>query len=270
MYPVFPKIMLTLLIVCAVLTLVGYYKFVWFMSVGYGLAVWGIGLTLIIAFRSHITPATVVLCFLLMIYGLRLAGFLLLREFRNKSYSKRMDRIVKESTGEKKIPIFVSIAVWLYVAVEYVAQTSAIIYRLVNGDQGGTMAWVGAGIMALGILIESLADKQKSDAKAKNPHRFVDTGLYKIVRCPNYFGELLFWIGVTVSGIGAVHGLQWIIVVIGFLLILYVMLSGAKRLEKRQNKNYGNDPEYQAYYKKTPAIFPLVPLYSLEKINWIK
>ena len=70
--------MLTLLIVCAVLTLVGYYKFVWFMSVGYGLAVWGIGLTLIIAFRSHITPATVVLCFLLMIYGLRLAGFLLL------------------------------------------------------------------------------------------------------------------------------------------------------------------------------------------------
>ena len=61
-----------------------------------------------------------------------------------------------------------------------------------------------------------------------------------------------------------------IIVVIGFLLILYVMLSGAKRLEKRQNKNYGDDPEYQAYYKKTPAIFPFVPLYSLEKINWIK
>ena len=72
------------------------------------------------------------------------------------------------------------------------------------------------------------------------------------------------------SGIGAVKGAQWIIVIIGWLLILYVMLSGAKRLEKRQNKSYGDDPEYQAYYKKTPAIFPFVPLYSLEKINWIK
>ena len=270
MYPVFPKIMLTLLIVCAVLTLVGYYKFVWFMSVGYGLAVWGIGLVLIIAFRSHITAPTVALCFLLMIYGLRLSGFLLLRELRNKNYKKKVERINKETLGEKKIPIFVSIAVWIYVAFDYVSQTSAITYRLVNGDQGGTMAWVGAAVMALGILIESLADKQKSDAKAKNPRRFVDTGLYKIVRCPNYFGELVFWTGVTISGIGAVHGLQWIIVAIGYLLILYIMLSGAKRLEKRQNKSYGDDPEYQAYYKKTPAIFPLIPLYSLEKFTWIK
>ncbi len=266
----FPKEMLYLLIVCAVLTLVGYYKFVWFMSVGYGLAVWGIGLALIVLFRSRITPAGVALCIGLMVYGLRLAGFLLLRERKNKSYSKRMDSIVKESTGEKKIPIFVSIFVWIYVAFDYVAQTSAITYRLVNGDKGGVMAWVGLVVMALGIIIESLADKQKSDAKAKDPHRFVDTGLYRIVRCPNYFGELLFWTGVTISGFGAVKGLQWIIVIIGFLLILYVMLSGAKRLEKRQNKSYGSDPEYQEYYKKTPAIFPFVPLYSLEKFTWIK
>ena len=73
MYPVFPKIMWVLLAVCAVLTLVGYYKFVWFMSVGYGLAVWGIGLTLIIAFRSNITAPTVVMCVIMMLYGLRLA-----------------------------------------------------------------------------------------------------------------------------------------------------------------------------------------------------
>ena len=270
MYPVFPNIMWVLLAVCAVLTLVGYYKFVWFMSVGYGLAVWGIGLTLIIAFRSKITAPTVAICVVMMLYGLRLGLFLLLRELKNTSYKRRVDGIVKESTGEKKIPIFVSIAVWIYVAFEYVFQTSAVTYRLVNGDQGGTIAWIAVVIMALGAGIEALADKQKSDAKAKNPHRFCDTGLYKIVRCPNYFGELVFWFGVTISGIGAVKGAQWIIVIIGWLLILYVMLSGAKRLEKRQNKSYGDDPEYQAYYKKTPAIFPFVPLYSLEKINWIK
>ena len=98
----FPKEMLYLLIVCAVLTLVGYYKFVWFMSVGYGLAVWGIGLALIVLFRSRITPAGVALCIGLMVYGLRLAGFLLLRERRNKSYSKRMDSIVRNLPEKRK------------------------------------------------------------------------------------------------------------------------------------------------------------------------
>ena len=47
------------------------------------------------------------------------------------------------------------------------------------------------------------------------------------------------------------------------------MLSGAKRLEKRQNKNYGEDPEYQAYLKKTPIVFPLIPLHHLEQIKFI-
>lgn len=266
----FPKIMWVLLGVCAVLTLVGFYRFVWFMSVGYGLAVCGIGLTLLILNIKTMTLPTIIMCVLMMVYGLRLAGYLLLRELKNTAYKQVLKESVKETAGAKKIPIFVSFFVWIYVAFEYVFQTSAVTYRLVNGDQGGLWAWIGVIVMALGIIIESVADKQKSAAKRINPKRFCDSGLYKIVRCPNYFGELVFWCGVTLSGIGAVKGTQWIIVCIGFILILYVMLSGAKRLEKRQNKNYGADPEYQAYYKKTPAIFPFVPLYSLEKINWIK
>jgi len=45
--------------------------------------------------------------------------------------------------------------------------------------------------------------------------------------------------------------------------------AGAKRLEKRQNKNYGEDPEYQAYVAKTPIVFPLIPLKHLENVKWI-
>ena len=43
------------------------------------------------------------------------------------------------------------------------------------------------------------------------------------------------------------------------------MFDGAKRLEKRQNKRYGGDPEYDAYASKTPIILPLVPIYHLAK-----
>ena len=80
---------------------------------------------------------------------------------------------------------------------------------------------------------------------------------------------MLFWTGVLIGGIGAVNGLQWIIAILGYILIVYVMLSGAKRLELRQNKNYGDNPEYQAYVKKTPIIFPLIPLYHLKDVKWI-
>ena len=90
--------------------------------------------------------------------------------------------------------------------------------------------------------------------------------LYRIVRCPNYLGEMIFWTGALLSGIGAVSGIgQWIMVLLGYAGIIFVMFSGARRLEIRQNKNYGSDPEYQHYVKTVPILLPFVPLYSVEK-----
>ena len=81
---------------------------------------------------------------------------------------------------------------------------------------------------------------------------------------------MIFWTGVLISSIGAVSGIgQWIVVLIGYVGIIYVMFSGARRLEVRQNKNYGNDPEYQKYVKTVPIMVPFIPLYSVEKHKWL-
>lgn len=48
------------------------------------------------------------------------------------------------------------------------------------------------------------------------------------------------------------------------------MFGGARRLELRQNRNYGKDPEYQAYVKKTPILLPFIPLYSVANVTWLK
>ena len=81
---------------------------------------------------------------------------------------------------------------------------------------------------------------------------------------------MLFWTGVVVSGIGALQGVgQWVLALIGYLGIVFVMFSGARRLEIRQNKNYGTDPEYQQYVKTVPILLPFVPLYSVEKYKWL-
>lgn len=154
----------------------------------------------------------------------------------------------------------------------YLQRLSQITNIMGSGDAVGTdvVTIVGATIMALGILLESAADFQKSQAKKAKPFRFCDKGLYKIVRCPNYLGEVLFWTGVFVSGINIYASVwQWIGAALGYVCIVYIMFGGARRLELRQNRNYGEDPEYQVYVKKTPILLPLVPLYSVAKYKWL-
>ena len=48
-----------------------------------------------------------------------------------------------------------------------------------------------------------------------------------------------------------------------------VMFSGARRLELRQDKNYGKDPEYQKYVTTVPILVPFIPLYSVKKYKWL-
>ena len=91
-------------------------------------------------------------------------------------------------------------------------------------------------------------------------------GLYKIVRCPNYLGEIIFWTGVFVAGITTYQGFgQWLMAIIAYVCIVYIMFNGAQRLEKRQMARYGNDAAYNDYANKTPIILPFIPIYHLNK-----
>ena len=124
---------------------------------------------------------------------------------------------------------------------------------------------IGLAISVCGLALETAADLQKSHAKKLNPRRFVDTGLFRLVRCPNYFGEMVFWTGIFLSGVTVYSGaFEWISALLGYLGIIYVMFGGARRLEMRQDKNYGNDPAYQRYKSSTPIMIPFIPLYSVK------
>ena len=262
----FPDLFWIFFVVALICCSIGFKRFVWFMSVGYGLASAGIGLTmLIVSFTKGFNLLFVIQCLLFMIYGIRLGGFLLIREIKNESYRKKM----AEVGGNVKVPIFVAIMMWLMMGAMYTCQSASPIYRLLNDTSNNTSLIIGIIISLIGIIIEALADKQKGDAKKKNPNMPAMDGLYKMCRCPNYFGEILFWTGSLVSGIGAVFGKQWILVILGYVLIVIVMLSGAKRVETRHIKHYGDSEEYNAYADSTPLIIPFIPFYhmtSKEKI----
>ena len=256
-----------MLIVALLFSSIGFKKYVWFISLGYGFAVAAIGVAMLIAFGKSLTFGTAFASILFIIYGCRLGGYLAYREIKSSTYNEKMKTEIKSGDGMK---IGVKCAIWGSAALLYACQTSPVLFRLVNGKGTDFLVILGALISISGLCVESLADYQKNVTKKKNPKRFVDTGLYKIVRCPNYFGEMLFWTGVFVGGLNACSGvLQWICALSGYLGIIYVMFGGARRLEIRQNKSYGQDPEYQNYVKKTPIMIPLVPLYSVEKYKWL-
>ena len=264
---VFPLFFWLMLAACLAISAIGFKNYVWFISLGYGFSIAGEGLLMLLLFNRELTAGTLLCCLLLVAYGLRLGGYLLIRERRSASYMKNMQGEIKDG---KAIPFGVKTAIWITCAALYVTQVIPVFYRLSNGTGSDLFTWIGGAVMALGLIFESLADLQKNAAKKINPRRFVDTGLYRIVRCPNYLGEMIFWTGVLISGFGALTGIgQWIMALIGYIGIIYVMFSGARRLEIRQNKNYGADPEYQQYVKTVPILLPFLPLYSMEKHKWL-
>ena len=266
--------LLIVLAVCLVLCAVGFYKFVYFLSIGYGFAVAGGGIAIFIIALANgwLTSLPLILLAvaqmaLFIAYGARLSGFLLVREIKNAAYRKTL----KEATGDdKKIPVFVLATIWIFCAILYAAQVSPMLFNYYNFAQTGNINFVvtiiGTVISVLGLVLESIADHQKSAQKKENPNMVATKGLYKIVRCPNYLGEIIFWTGVFVAGVATYSGVgQWIIAIIAFICIVYIMFNGAQRLEKRQMKRYGNDEAYNLYANKTPIIIPLLPIYHLNK-----
>ena len=263
----FPVYFWLMFAACMIISSIGFKNYVWFISLGYGFSIAGQGILMLILYGQSLSIGTIICCALFIIYGLRLGGYLAIREFKSTSYKKNMTGEIKDG---KTVPFGVKIAIWVTCAALYVLQVLPVFYRLHNGTGTNVWTYIGAVVMLGGIILESAADIQKNNAKKINPKRFVDTGLYRIVRCPNYLGEMIFWTGVVITGIGGLASVwQWVMALIGYAGIIFVMFSGARRLEIRQNKNYGNDPEYQKYVKTVPILLPFIPLYSVEKHKWL-
>ncbi len=253
-------------IVSAVCCCIGFKKYVYFLSVGYGFSVAGLGLAYFMTalVNGYAWNVVVLLqCALFVAYGARLSGFLIVRELKNGNYRQVLKEVTKE--GEKPMPVFVKAVIWICVSALYVVQTCPVFYRVYNGDGGEmTLPLIGALVSLAGLLLEAWSDKQKSAQKAQNPNMVATKGLFKLVRCPNYLGEVIFWTGVIVGAANSLDGAgQWTAALIGYVLIVMIMFNGAQRLDKRQEARYGKMAEYRAYADHTPLIIPWVPLYHI-------
>ena len=108
-----------------------------------------------------------------------------------------------------------------YIKFLFGSQLLYYTFRTISNVKDDNLVYVGIIIMIFGFLLEIKADREKAAAKKINPKRFVDFGLYKIVRCPNYLGEVIFWTGNLIGGLKILEGgFQWFIAIFGYILII--------------------------------------------------
>lgn len=123
-------------------------------------------------------------------------------------------------------------------------------------------ALVGFVVWLLGFGIEVAADQQKSKFKQvpANKDKFIQTGLWAWSRHPNYFGEIILWIGVTIIALPVLSGWQWVTLISPvFITLLLTRISGVPMLEARADEKWGGQPDYEAYKANTPVLIPRPP-----------
>lgn len=126
----------------------------------------------------------------------------------------------------------------------------------------GLFALIGTLVWVFGFAIEATADAQKSRFRAdpENKGKFIDTGLWSWSRHPNYFGEIVIWIGVAIIAVPVLRGWQWMTLISPvFVTLLLTRISGVPILEKRADEKWGGQEDYEAYKERTPVLIPRPP-----------
>ena len=126
----------------------------------------------------------------------------------------------------------------------------------------GVIAIAGLLIWAAGFLTEAAADLQKSRFRADpaNKGTFIHTGLWSWSRHPNYFGEIVLWIGVALVVVPVLQGWQWVALISPvFVALLLTRVSGVPLLEKKADERWGGQDDYEAYKARTSVLIPWPP-----------
>ncbi|KAL3935049.1 MAG: hypothetical protein SGBAC_009361 [Bacillariaceae sp.] len=232
------------------------YKKIYGIGVAYGFSVAAAGLAMLnVLATSSSSQSAVLLAKACIFYGARLGSYLLLRD-----YLRDYQTTIKNGSITSRITFSASLA-WFYAFL-----TTPVLYALRStGAVNSRISMAGASLAWTGAILEAVADlhkliaKQQSDDKDGKEFTGPDTWAYSICRHPNYLGEMLFWVGLFVGGVGSFGKSipAWLGSSFGLAGILSIMLKAASGLEKRQSEKYGGQERYDTW--KSKAKYALIP-----------
>lgn len=222
-----------------------------------GMLTYVVVLSYSVLFGEHFGVRNGLMTFLSLCWSVRLGTFLYQRIHNSNGIDDRFDK-ARDNAG-LFFMFWTLQAYWTFITVVPVLLLNNHGELCLNAfskrDGLGLLIWIS------GFTMEVVADHQKSvfkKNKKKMDKEFITTGLWQYSRHPNYLGEILIWIGTYVF---ASHGMNvWYKMVAlcspVFISFLLICVSGVPLLERKADKKWGNQKDYQAYKANTNVLIP--------------
>ena len=195
-----------------------------------------------------------IICVLISIWAVRLGSFLFMR-IKRAGQDRRF--IESKTRFWQFLYIWTMGGAWVFITM---AAGLAAITSMTQRPLG-IFAIAGVFLWLVGFSIEVVADRQKTKFRQlpENADHFITSGLWAYSRHPNYFGEILLWLGITVIALPTLVGWQYVTLISPiFVALLLIKVSGIRLLEADAKDRWGSDPNYQYYVNNTPVLVPFI------------
>ena len=210
---------------------------------------------LAILFTVDISLRDILLALFVWIWAFRLGSFLFIR-VKKAGSDGRFDLMKKDFWWFLMTWTIQGLWVFLTLAMALAAITSKSKMAIDIFAVVGTLIWI------FGFSIEVVADQQKTNFKddPDNKDKFITVGLWSWSRHPNYFGEMVLWIGIALIAFPVLIGWQLVALISPiFVIFLLTRISGITMLESRGYKKWKDDPAYIDYLERTSVLVPFPP-----------
>ena len=195
---------------------------------------------------------SLLLVVLIVLWALRLGSFLFKRILQDGN-DKRFDEI--KPNFLRFLTAWTLQGLWVYITAG--AALAAISSSANSANSFSFYTAIGLVLWSVGFAIEIVADSQKRRFRKLQTGSFINTGLWAYSRHPNYFGELVLWIGIAVIAFPLLQGWQLGTLISPlFVYLLLTKLSGIPTLEASSDQRWGDVEEYKTYVANTPILFP--------------
>jgi steroid 5-alpha reductase family enzyme len=210
---------------------------------------------LLVLVNRAFAPVQLLAAAFVLIWAARLGAYLLTRILK-MGKDERFD--------DKRGDLLKFLAFWALQAISVwaIMLPVTVILSMPSPALLGAVSLAGAALWLIGFAIETASDAQKYAFRndPRNKGRWIQSGLWKYSRHPNYFGEVLMWWGIFVLAVPSFSS-ETFYAVLGpiFITVLILFVSGIPLLEKSAERKHGKNPEYQAYKRRTSIFIPMPP-----------
>ena len=205
-----------------------------------------------ISINGQLDLTSKILSLLVIVWTLRLGLFLFYR-INKDGKDDRFDEL--KLSFSKFLMTWTLSSAW--VSITSLAALTVITSQNLYKDNAFIV--IGVIVWLFGFIFEVVSDFQKTKFKSnpKNKGHFIKNGLWSVCRHPNYFGEIVLWIGISVIAFPNLENWQHVSLISPlFVYLLLTKISGINLLEAKAEKKWGTSDEYKKYRSQTPQLIP--------------